>query len=326
MAKLNDKVQNALQEGRILVLGAQVIIGFEFRSVFEKGFEKLPRETQYVKLTSLCVMLVGLALLLLPAAYHRIVERGETTRELHRFVSRVMFVALLPFALGLAFDLYVATEKVSNRTGGIVAGVLTLGVALFFWYGFEFWRRQRREPRVSELKEQSHAEDREREGQEMSQGDDNGSGGEKTTNKIKHALLEARMVLPGAQALLGFQFATMLVEGFDKLPDSSKAVHLVSLALVALAVIYLIAPAAYHRIVEEGEESEHFHNVASRFMLAAMVPLALGICGDLFVVVRKVTESATVGVVFASLMLAAFYGLWFGYTFAVKGRKRQAAR
>lgn len=320
MAKLSDKVQNALQEGRILVLGSQVIIGFEYRSVFEKGFEKLPKATQYVKLSSLCVMLVGLALLLLPAAYHRIVEGGEDTRELHRFVSRLMFAALLPFAYGLGADLYVAAEKVSGQTPGVVAGALAAGVALFFWYGFEFWRRPQRAARVREEKEKS---EREQEEKEMSEG---GGGGEKTTNKIKHVLLEARMVLPGAQALLGFQFATILTEGFDNLSDSSKAVHLVSLALVALAVVYLIAPAAYHRIVEEGEETEHFHGVASRFILAGMVALALGVCGDLFVVVRKVTESARVAAAFAALMLVAFYGLWFGYTFLVKGRKGRAAQ
>lgn len=139
-------------------------------------------------------------------------------------------------------------------------------------------------------------------------------GGAKLKDKIEQALTEARVVLPGAQALLGFQFASMLVEGFDKLPASSRYVHLASLALMALAVVLLMAPAAYHRIVEEGHDTEHFHRVASRFLIAAMIPLALGICGDLFVVARKVTESATFGIISAAVMLLFFYGLWFGYT------------
>ena len=41
-----------LAEGRMLILGAQVPLGFQFRSVFEKGFEKLPESAQYLKLTS----------------------------------------------------------------------------------------------------------------------------------------------------------------------------------------------------------------------------------------------------------------------------------
>jgi DMSO reductase anchor subunit len=313
VAKLNDKVQNALQEGRILVLGAQVLIGFGFRSVFEKGFEQLPEVTRYLKVAGLGVLLLALALLLWNAAYHRIVERGEDSHQLHRFVSRVMDWALLPFAIGLGIDLYVATEKVAGQRAGIAGGVLGLSVALFFWYGFEFWRRQGREPRIREEKEMSEEKD----GGE--------TGEEKTTNKIKHVLLESRMVLPGAQALLGFQFVTILTEGFDRLPDSSKAVHLASLALVALAIIFLITPAAYHRIVEEGEETEHFHRVASRLIVAAMIPLALGICGDFYVVVRKVTESVSVSIVVAGLMLAVIYGLWFGTTLYWRSRRRAVA-
>jgi len=46
MAKLKDKIQNALDEGRMLVLGSQVLLGFQFRSAFEPGFEKLPASSQ----------------------------------------------------------------------------------------------------------------------------------------------------------------------------------------------------------------------------------------------------------------------------------------
>jgi len=61
--------------------------------------------------------------------------------------------------------------------------------------------------------------------------------------------------------------------------------------LPLLAVILLLAPAAYHRIVERGETTEHRHQFASGMILAATIPLALGICGDFFVVLRKVLRS-----------------------------------
>jgi hypothetical protein len=41
MAQLKQKIKNTLDEGRILVIGSQVLIGFQFRSVFEPGFEQL---------------------------------------------------------------------------------------------------------------------------------------------------------------------------------------------------------------------------------------------------------------------------------------------
>src|SRR5437763_2100060 len=108
MAKLKDKIQNALDESRMLVLGSQVLLGFEFRSVFEQGFEKLPVSSQYLKMFSLCLMLIALGLLISPGAHHRIVEEGEDTPELHGFASNVMDYALLPFVIALGVDLYVA--------------------------------------------------------------------------------------------------------------------------------------------------------------------------------------------------------------------------
>jgi Family of unknown function (DUF6328) len=309
LAKLKDKIQNALDEGRMLVLGSQVLVGFQYRSVFETGFEKLPLSSQYLKVSALGLMLIALGLLLAPGAHHRIVERGEDTYNLHRFITKVMNVALLPFAVALGFDIYVAAERTLGHTLALSVGLGASLIALFFWYGLELKRRGKREPEI-------------REEQEMSKEKDSETGGAKLTDKIKHVLTECRVVLPGAQALLGFQFVTTLMEAFEKLPSSSKYVHLASLALVALSIVLLITPAAYHRIVERGEETEHFHRFASRILVAALVPLALGVSGDLFVVVRKVTESVTSAVASAIVSLLFFYGLWFGFTLYRRNRER----
>ncbi|MDT4895134.1 MAG: hypothetical protein QOH25_211 [Acidobacteriota bacterium] len=293
----------------MLVLGSQVLLGFQYRSVFEPGFEKLPFSSQYLKVSALGLMLIALGLLLAPGAYHRIVEEGEDSNELHRFTTKVMNFALLPFAVALGLDIYVSAEKTLGRTGALSLGMGASLIALFFWYGLELKRRGEREPEI-------------REEQEMSKEKDSESGGAKITDKIRHVLTECRVVLPGAQALLGFQFVTTLMEAFEKLPSSSKYVHLASLALVALSTVLLMTPAAYHRIVERGEETKHFHRFASRILVAAMIPLALGVSGDLFVVVRKVTESTTSAAASAIVSLLFFYGLWFGFTLYRRNRLR----
>lgn len=129
--------------------------------------------------------------------------------------------------------------------------------------------------------------------------------------KIRHTLTETRMVLPGTQALLGFQLIVLLMDGFGALPRSSKVVHLISLALTAVTAIWLIAPAAYHRIVYDGEDSERFHALAGRFLLAAMATLALSVTGDYFVIARQVTGSAALSAAAAAFLLLLFYGCWF---------------
>jgi amino acid permease len=312
MAKLKDKVQNTLDEARMLVLGAQVLLGFQSRAVFEPGFERLARHAQYFDLGALGLMLVGVALLMTPAAYHQIVEAGEDSKDLERFASNTMTLALIPFALGLGINLFIIVEKLNGTAYGIAAGVFTTAVALFFWWGWELLRRARREPEIMEVKEMARAN-----------GDDKEKK-TKTKDKIKHVLTEARTILPGAQALLGFQFVTILTEAFEKLPASSKYVHLASLSLVALSIILLMTPAAYHRIVERGELTEHFHRVASRILIAALVPLALGMNGSFYVVFRKTTNSVAYSVAAAALGLLFFYGLWFGFTLYRRGQRADA--
>src|SRR4051794_19750652 len=54
--------------------------------------------------------------------------------------------------------------------------------------------------------------------------------------KIEQMLTEARVILPGAQALFGFQLAIVLTQSFEQLPSASRIVHVASLFLVALAV------------------------------------------------------------------------------------------
>src|SRR5712672_57448 len=84
--------------------------------------------------------------------------------------------------------------------------------------------------------------------------------------KIDAMLTEARVILPGAQALLGFQLAIVLTEAFEKLPLPVKLTHGAALIFVALSTVLLIAPAAYHRIVYAGEDSDAFHRIGSRFV------------------------------------------------------------
>ncbi|MBI3805470.1 MAG: hypothetical protein HY282_17110 [Nitrospirae bacterium] len=316
MTELRSKIQNALDEGRILILGAQVLIGFQFRSVFEKGFGSLSPFSQYLLVAALGLMLIALSLLISPAAYHRIVERGNDTEGLHRFTIDIMKFALMPFSLALGIDLYVAAEKLTGRPMAFILGGVSILVSSYFWYLMELIDRRERD----RLNQETPLP---RIGEPMKKNKEESTSEKALDQKIKHVLTEARVVLPGAQALLGFQFAIFFTEGFDALPHSSKYLHLISLTLVALATIFLITPAAYHRIVEEGENSERFHRLASRFILMAMVPLASGITGDFFLVLRKVTGSIPLSTLLAAATLFFFYGLWFGFPLYRRSHPRE---
>jgi hypothetical protein len=137
--------------------------------------------------------------------------------------------------------------------------------------------------------------------------------------KIEQMLTEARVIIPGAQALLGFQLIVTLHRSFEQLPASSRVIHMVSLCAVALAVILLMTPAALHRITFAGEDTPLFFWLGSAFVIAAPLPLAVGIAGDLYVASAKAAESATLG---AALSIGAFVVLlvlWYALPLILRG-------
>jgi hypothetical protein len=306
VAALTDKVQNALDEARMLMLGTQVLIGFDFRAAIEPGFDKLPEIGQYLKLVSLGLMLTTLGLLLWPGAFHQQVERGEDTARAHSFTTQVMRFALMPFAMGLGLDLWTPFQVVFGPVAGVLAGVAAGMFALFCWYRLNWVT--------------GHSPHQVKEARAMSQDE---SGGTPLETRIRQVLTEARVVLPGAQALLGFQLIAVLADGFDKLPESSRQLHLVSLILLAVSTVLLMTPAAYHRVVEQGENTERFHRFASRLVMLAMVPLGLAIAADAYIVVNKVTHSPSLAIAITVLLLAFFFGCWFGYTTYARHRRER---
>lgn len=212
----------------------------------------------------------------------------------------------MPFAGALAIDIYITTARVGSAIAAIILGAMVFGCAIFFWYGLEAMHRQSKGHQIRErarnksmLKEKHLAPSIE--------------------DKIQHALTDARVVLPGAQALLGFQFVGVLLGGFEALPASSQYVHLASLTLVTLSTILLMMPAAYHRLAERGQPSAHFYRLTRSAVLWSMVPLGAGICGDFFIVVRKVSGSLALANSTTILLIVTFFFFWFGFGLLKRG-------
>lgn len=70
---LVDKTKTALDELRMLMLGAQILLGFQFQAPFQNAFSELSFLEQGVEVIVLCLMVVVIALLITPSARHRIV-------------------------------------------------------------------------------------------------------------------------------------------------------------------------------------------------------------------------------------------------------------
>jgi hypothetical protein len=131
--------------------------------------------------------------------------------------------------------------------------------------------------------------------------------------KIEQMLTEARVIIPGGQALLGFQFVCTFNRSFKELPLSIQYVHAASLRAVALAVLLLMTLAALRRIAFHGADDRCFLKIGSALVVAASIPLASGIAGDIAVVFFKVTDSMFDAVVAGCLSLLVLLGVWLAY-------------
>jgi len=130
--------------------------------------------------------------------------------------------------------------------------------------------------------------------------------------RVDHLLEECRMVVPGAQALFGFQLIAVFNEPFfTRLGYAEELVHMTALVLPAVGVACLMAPAAYHRRAEPDAVSARFVRYASRMLMIAMAMLMLAIALELYVIGRMVLPGALAAGAVAGGVMGVFVVLWF---------------
>jgi len=296
--KLDRRIKTALDETRLLILGSQVLFGFLFQSVFQNGFETLPPASQYLVCAALTLMVLSIGCLIAPSMQHRIVEAGESTPRLERAASVFAAWALVPFTAGLGLGLFIVFDRNFGAVTGVAIGAASAALAGFFWFGLAWLIGERRRPTMTEE-----------------------SGPTPLSTKIEQMLTEARVIIPGCQALLGFQLVAMLTHAFDELPSDAKIMHAAGLCCVTIAMILLMTPAALHRESFGGEDSELFHRLGSGFVIAGPLPLALGIAADVYVVFLKITHSIAITITAGLALLLAMLLLWYLYPMWLRRRR-----
>jgi hypothetical protein len=304
-ATIEQRFQVSLDESRLLMLATQILFGFQLSTVFTDQFRTFTLTMRQVDAAALLLMVVALALLLTPPSQHRLVERGHITGRVRTAVTRYTEAALLPFCISLGLDIYLVFTHGFGESVGIAAGTLIFILSLLLWYVAEFVYRVwilERDRNVTKTKD--------------AQTD--------IVTRCTQLLTEARIALPGAQALLGFQLAVMMTGAFKTLPEESRLVHGASLLCIAVCLVLLVAPAAFHRIAFDGNDTEQFYGIGARMVTLALLPLALGVSGDIYVAMVSILANDVAAIATAAGAFVTLSAFWLFYPLFLRHRLKSA--
>jgi hypothetical protein len=297
---LQKKLKLALNDNRLLILGTQVLFGFQFNGIFQELFVELPYPSRVLEACGLTLLMVSIAFLVAPSMHHRLVEGGRDSARVLKLATDFAGFALLPLTFALAFDMFVTVAWTLGLIAGATIGATFFLVAILSWYSLGFLLRNEK-PAMAKDKTVRTPLD----------------------VQVDQLLTEARLIIPGAQALLGFQFAVTLMRAFAELPDAVKMLHVAALCCIGLAVILLMAPASIHRIAFDGEDDPAFVKVASWFVIAAPLPLAFGIALDTFVAAGRALQSDRAASLLSLAATVVLLGTWYVYPLAQRFLKKR---
>ncbi len=302
--KLDKALKTSLDELRMQMLGLQVLFGFEFQALFQTGFADLPESGRLAEAMGLVLILLALAVLVAVPSQHRIIEEGEASERIYRLSTRFGKLALWPLAGAIASGVFVPLSRCYGDRVAVTVSAVALLLTFTIWQGVGFALRRHLRPAAEQAMESAHTP---------------------LSTKIEQMLTESRVILPGAQALLGFQLVVMMTKAFDALPDTVRQVHVTGLLCLALAVVLLIAPAALHRIAFDGEEDPRMHRLGSFLITAALLPFATGIACDVYVAFFKLFSSGAIALIAALGSLALLGGLWYLLPLGMRPAARRPA-
>ncbi|RSM77007.1 hypothetical protein DMH04_35785 [Kibdelosporangium aridum] len=141
--RLDRNYGEILQELRVAQTGVQLLLAFLLTVAFTPRFSSFTLFQRDIYVASLVLGAAANALLIAPAAFHRVVFRHRLKEQLVRYSNRFALcgLGLLMLALTSAL-LLILTVVLGMHIGSWLAGG-SLAWFVFFWYLLPLWHRVR---------------------------------------------------------------------------------------------------------------------------------------------------------------------------------------
>jgi hypothetical protein len=133
-----------LQELRVTQTGVQVLTGFLLTVPFSSRFGQLTQLQRTAYLVVLTGAVLSTALMMSPAAFHRVLFRHGEKPWLVYTANQMARAGLAMVALTTGGVLFLAFDVVVGTTAGVVAGVLVVIVFGALWVGIPLWQPEPR--------------------------------------------------------------------------------------------------------------------------------------------------------------------------------------
>jgi len=156
------------------------------------------------------------------------------------------------------------------------------------------------------------------------------SGPERDANQrlarnVGELLQELRVAQNGVQVLFGFLLSVVFTDSYRRAGDFVHVMHLIVVVLTAASAGFLIAPAAWHRVLFRRGAREVIISRASRFVVIGLILLAAAMAGTVLVIGYVVFGGLVGGVLGGGIGLL-FVSLWFVLPKAFDGKDQDSPR
>ena len=132
--QVEKMAREAVEEARMVLPGIQTLFGFQLIAVFNERFRQLHESQQRLHFLAILMIAVAIALIMTPAAYHRMVEPGGVSSFFVRLASRLIALAMVPLMVALCVEVYIlATVVFSDHFTSVALGLSLFAVFAGLW-------------------------------------------------------------------------------------------------------------------------------------------------------------------------------------------------
>jgi hypothetical protein len=140
---------------------------------------------------------------------------------------------------------------------------------------------------------------------------------QRLARNVNELMQELRVAQASVQILFGFLLSIAFTERYATVGNYIRVTHLVTVLCAAVAVAFLTAPAAWHRVLFRQGRREDVVSSGNSFAVIGLAFLSLSMTGTVLLMAEMVIGRwPAIGV--GALSFLIFTGLWFAWPIATR--------